>query len=64
MNKPRITKQTLKELRGELLAKQQSQEQNEKVDKEQSNRSNTKEIETAQEVDATVNQENEDGMNM
>lgn len=64
MNKPRITKQTLKELRGELLAKQQSQEKNEKVNKEQSNRSNTKEVESAQEFDSTVDQENEDGMNM
>lgn len=64
MNKPRITKQTLKELRGELWAKQQSQEQNEKVDKKQSNRSNTKEVETAQEVDIAVDLEKEDGMNM
>lgn len=64
MNKPRITKQTLKELRGELLAKQQSQEQKEMVNKEQSNRSNTKEVETVQEVDTAFDQENEDGMNM
>lgn len=64
MNKPRITKQTLKELRGELLAKQQTQEQNERFDKEQNDRSNTKEAEAAQEVDTTVDQENEDGMNM
>ena len=62
MNKPRITKQTLKELRGELLAKQQSQEQSEKVGEEQNDWSDTKGIETVQEVDTSIDQENEDGM--
>lgn len=58
MNKPRITKQTLKELRGELMAKQQSQGQNENTDKTQSNLTNN------QKSEAYVEHENEDGMNM
>ena len=50
MNRPKITKQTLKELRGELLAKQNAVKQH----------SNTKEVEgTFQQYNKTENIENE-----
>lgn len=58
MNRPRITKQTLKELRGELLAKQQSQEQVENAGKEQSA------LNAVHEHEINVNQENEHEMNL
>lgn len=60
MNRPKITKQTLKELRGELFAKQNAQKQ---FNHEEA-RTSLEQPQETKEIESNIRQENEEEMDV